>query len=230
MDFWYTVKRVMIAHIVLIVSLMLFPHVRGCFSETPEQILPIEFVVEATAMSAPPAPASADPIEEPAEEAPVAPPEPEQVEPPPQDPPPRPHHRVERSRTRVTRPADTPKPTQRKLTPEQVRQRLGPVPDTPRPPTGSAQQDASHIARIQQTMYQAWLQPVSPELNGKRAEITITLNADGSVASFRLRRSSGYPGLDESALAAVGSVKRIPGLPTDFIQRRKTMTIVFEVR
>lgn len=241
MAFGKTVRRVLVAHVLVVAGIAAMPTLRGCREEPPEQLLPISFVVEAATRPPAPVPPAPEPPEpEPPPEP--APPEPEPPAPEPEPPapepepapkprPPRPE--IQRSGVRVTRRLDSPapRPTQPRLTPEAVRRMLGDAPSRATPqPAARATEDQAYIARVQRTMYQAWVQPVSANLMGQRTHVSVVLASDGSVRSHALKQSSGDSGLDHSALAAVRSVQRIPGAPDGFTDRHPALVIVFEVR
>ena len=52
------------------------------------------------------------------------------------------------------------------------------------------------------------------------------MRIDEFDAYYRL----GVAQMDDSVLAAVASVRRIPELPDDFVSRHRTITIVFELK
>lgn len=226
-----TVKRVAVAHVLLIGAILGAPFVDGCW-RTEVQAVPVSIVMEApvveTRQVSPPAPVQPAPAEpEPAR------PDPPPVDPPPVEPPPRKRTPIEVSRKRVTRdPRPTPKPQPARTPSSQDLQKLlsdVPPPSMPSTPAVSATENQRHLALVQRTMYDAWRRPAGEAPVGTTTAVSIRLAEDGSIESSRIVTPSGIAAMDDSVLEAVQSVKRIPGLPASFIRANPSLTIVFEL-
>ncbi|MDA1087395.1 MAG: TonB family protein [Verrucomicrobia bacterium] len=219
-----TVKRVAIAHVLVIAAALSMPLWEGCGSAEVEAV-PVSLVFEAPRLDTPPRPQPASPVEQ-APPAPV----PEEIPQAPK-PPPRKRTPVEVSKNRVTRdgqmtPPPPPAPTPSK---QALKKLLADVSSPAAPAATSASENQRYLALVQRTMYDAWRRPVAQAPVGTTASVSITFGANGSVRSFRLVGTSGIAAMDESVLEAVRSVTQIPGLPASFIKSHPSLTIAFEV-
>jgi TonB family protein len=215
-----TVKRVAIAHILVIGAALMLPVWDGC-SRAEVEAVPISLVVEAAQLDTPQRSQPA------AQESPTPPRE----APDPPDPAPKKRTAVEVSKRRVTRgeqPAPRPRPA-----PAPNEQALRELLSDVTPPTATAATTASenqrYLALVQRTMYDAWRRPGAQAPLGTTASVRIEFGPKGSVRSFRLVGTSGIAAMDESVLEAVRSVKQIPGLPASFIKSHPSLTIAFEL-
>jgi len=257
-SFWFTVGIVTLFHLLIIVFLLLAGY-RGCTARRRPPLIPIEFMVavDDTPPSPPTPPPSPPPPSPPPspkdivlpEKKPEPPKPPEKKPEPPKPPekkpePPKPPEKkltpskppepkpptskppLEKGR-RIERPAPPPPPATPRLSPEEIR-RLLDLGATPGHQTTVPTGDDLAFEIIRRTLYRAWQQPPSapPQL---KAEVELTFSSTGYILSSRLIRPSGHAEMDRSVLEAVQSVARIEGLPTDFLIRRRSVTVTFEL-
>jgi len=219
-----TVKRVAIAHVLVIAAVLSMPLWEGCGSAEVEAI-PVGLVFEAPRLDTP---ARAEPAS-PVEQAPAAPASEEIPQAP--KPPPRKRTPVDVSKKRVTRDGQKAPPPSAPTPSKQALNKLLAGVSTPATLSAtSASENQRDLALVQRTMYDAWRRPVAQAPVGTIASVSITFGPNGSIRSFRLVGTSGIPVMDESVLEAVRSVTQIPGLPASFIKSHPSLTIAFEVR
>lgn len=82
---------------------------------------------------------------------------------------------------------------------------------------------------IKQTMYRAWDQPTSLGIAGLVTRVEFTFSPDGGISGCRLTGPSGNATMDESAMRAARSVRRISGVPADFFISHRRITVAFEL-
>lgn len=90
-------------------------------------------------------------------------------------------------------------------------------------------QERLYLELVRQTLYRAWDQPTQIGIAGLVARVELSLSADGSVAGSRLLGGSGNAIMDESVMRAVRSVRRISGLPAEFVLSHRRITVAFEL-
>lgn len=226
------------AHLILILALIIVPLVRRWFRPRPPRIIPIELAMTFPAPDAaiPPPPA---PVQAPAP-TPARPPRPAVTNQPPpapepETPPPRQRPAIAISQDRVVRtrdPAPTPPaptPPRPALTEDQLRRLLEGTLGTGAPTTAPISSDTVDLELIRQTLYQAWRQPGGRHLRGRITEVSLRLDAQGTIVEYRIVRASGDDQMDASVRGAMDGVKRIPGLSPGFPARRPWVSIYFEV-
>lgn len=228
----------------------------GCLSwlrfrqDDPEILA--EFVVEPPGdpTAEEPPPPEPEPEPEPEHEpddVPVPdPPKPEPPEPePPKPEPPKPEKpkkkpiEVSNKIVRFDKPADrrpVPPPTVRTerikgstLTEEQYREMLdlgAAVSDHTSVPADEASRCA---ALVRDQLYRAWKRPDSSAITGTAPTISIDLSESGAVLDVRLRKSSGNPALDDSAVRAARAVGTFRNLTPRFVRANKPLVIEFRL-
>jgi protein TonB len=176
-----------------------------------------------------PLPGPVSPEPDPGPAAPEPPPAPE----PPAPPPPKPVSKKEiaLSQKRIRRPAPEPvrpPPSPAPSTDEIIDQLKSALPSRPLPRSSEEDLFAVYYAMVRRRMMDAWVQPSRASTPpGAKAQISIVVERDGRVSGCLLTQSSGHSLLDESALAAAGSVTQLQALPPGFRGLRKTITIDF---
>ena len=218
-----SVKRVVIAHLVVVALALLIPLVSGLFKPKPPETIAINLAV-----GAPPAEVR-DPQPAPREVTPQPPdPPPREPDPPPPpaEPEPRPRNPVEIQNGRRVK-IDQDRPRQkfpdvsnafsdlRDVKPEQLS--AGPVSD-----------DSAEFSKVRGAMMAGWIRPVREETGLVTAQLRIRLGAGGRIIGSELSRSSGHAQMDASVRAVPARVGRIPGLSADFIRKYPSITIDYE--
>lgn len=89
--------------------------------------------------------------------------------------------------------------------------------------------EAAYFELIRQTLYRGWAQPSSIGVAGLTVRVELILNSDGSIASSRILNGSGNPTMDASVSRALNNVRRIPGLPADFLSSHRRISVAFEL-
>lgn len=89
--------------------------------------------------------------------------------------------------------------------------------------------DMLYLEIIRQTLYRAWDQPTSADIDGLTAKVDISILPNGSITGSRLVKNSGSPVMDESVMRAVRSVPAVRGVPPAFLADHPTLTVVFEL-
>jgi hypothetical protein len=220
----HSLRVVTAVHVVIVLGLALMSGCRMLFRPKPLQTIPIEFTVEvpaAPAQAAAPDPAPDPVIVPPPVRDAVALPQPPRT--PPKKPP---RRRIETSRRRVTRHAETERQT--KLSPEEI-ERLLAEGARPSDRTRIPDADARGFARVRAAFYDVWVQPSRAEVGGLTAEAAIVFGTGGRVISGRLSRPSGNAVLDNSVRRALNAVRQVTGLPNGFVERHREMSVAFRV-
>jgi colicin import membrane protein len=179
-------------------------------------------------------PAPQLPVETPATESPPEPPapEPEPVAPPPKPAASKPtpqktRPKIEKSKKVVSRTSTPPVTRKPQLTQEEIRRRLGNA--TPSATTTSTL-PSSYYDLVHAALYRAWDQPGGDSVpGGTRAQVTITIHPDGRISNARLTRPSGHLKMDNSVMAAVRSVPKVPSLPTGAGGGPREITVNFQL-
>ncbi len=78
--------------------------------------------------------------------------------------------------------------------------------------TGNPNEFAAYYNQIKQMMEEAWKVPLGLDEN-LQPQISIRIEKNGAVSKVSLARSSGNKSMDDSALAAANSVKKLPAVP-----------------
>ena len=184
----------------------------------------IMFAAPAEAVSAPPDPVALPPP------PPPSPPEEFKIPDPKPDPKPKRERKPIKVSDKVVNKRIAPeRPRKPPPSEEDIKKLMG-VDDRPRTPQVSPTDDQWCLALIQRCLYDAWSQPSATEAGRAEVEVTIGLGPDGTITSRRLAKSSGNGAMDQSVMAAVNAVSKIPGLSPAFIRRRSTVTIVFRIK
>lgn len=246
-----------VVHTVLIGGALCLALLQGCFHPQTE-IIPVEFTVAvATAedggpevvkpdeppppppprLREPPRPQAlpeepdrvADPREKPVEKPrEKAKPAEKPTEKPPPKPPPRPAETIRQNR-RVLRGPNNPNVKQT-LTDAEIEKWLRDRNVRPGVrdslPTSEEQMNFSLVRKA---LYDAWNAPPPASAGYRPAEVEFSIDASGRVSGARIVQSSGSAVFDESALAAVRSIDRIPGLSVRFLERNRKLTVEFKL-
>lgn len=215
-------KIVTAVHVGVVGSFLLTSVIRHLFREKEPVIVPVDLVFSA------PVAETVVPVER---VAPVPPP-PEEIKIP--EPKPKPKPKPKKKPIKVNekviekkiKPECPPKPLPSE---EDIRKVMG-AETTPRTPKVTPTDDQWCLALIQRCLYDAWNQPSATEAGGAEARVTIGLASDGTITSRRLTKSSGNSVMDQTVMAAVNAVNKIPGLSPAFIKRRSTVTIAFNIK
>ncbi len=225
-----------VAHIILI---LVVPFVPGLFESEPMrlQTYNVELVdIRPVAVEEPP-PAVDQPVEEPAAE-PVEEVVEERI---PEEPDPEPRRVV----------APRPRPEQRQSLADRLAERLNAqevdsreTPEEPQPaqsqaaPAASARVTAArfpyawYLSIIQGKTSSNWKQPSSRLVTQSQlsTQVSFRITRAGAVELLTVRRSSGSPNVDQSAVKAVRSSAPFPPLPDDYLEDHLDVTIDFTVR
>ncbi|MEI6218048.1 MAG: TonB family protein [bacterium] len=94
---------------------------------------------------------------------------------------------------------------------------------------GVADADSMFFSIVKQAFYDTWDQPAYVDVGGAATTVAIQLSGNGVVSRATLAKSSGNPVMDASVMQAAQSVRRIDGLPADFVSRHPDIQIVFSV-
>ena len=95
---------------------------------------------------------------------------------------------------------------------------------------GSDSPVAWYYAMVRQLMYEAWEQPGELAVPGNPvAEVTLTVQRDGSITARKLTQPSGNDLMDKSVQKAVNSVSRLRPLPPQFIGPSRDIVVLFEL-
>lgn len=87
----------------------------------------------------------------------------------------------------------------------------------------------AYYQQVYDRMYSAWIQPSQlKSLPGLSADIRIVVEPNGKITSRTKARGSGNEMMDESAMKAVQSVKKLPPLPREFRSPRE-IVVTFEI-
>lgn len=96
---------------------------------------------------------------------------------------------------------------------------------------GQSFDDSACFDLIKVAFVKAWAQPSYADAGDSVARIEIRFNADGSIAGIAQGRSSGNTVLDESVLRAASALRRVDGLPPEFLRKYndRPITLAFKV-
>ena len=87
----------------------------------------------------------------------------------------------------------------------------------------------AYYQQVYGRMYSAWIQPSQlKSLPGLSADVRIVVEPDGKITGRTKTRSSGNELMDESAMKAVQSVKKVPPLPREYRSSRE-IVVTFEI-
>ncbi len=217
-------KRVAGVHAAVVVVLMSYGFLSGCFRKPPDVVIPIEFLVDVRAAE----PVAAERMPEPVRR-PRPDPVPDPVVPP--EPPRRREIQVNTNRVvRRTDPPATPPPAtpQPTLSQEEIRRLLAAGAQAS-DRTSIPDEDQRGLAIIRSALYAVWQPPSKASAGDAEAVLMLRLEPDGSVRSAALSRRSGNEVLDRSVEQVGEQVRRIHGLPPGFASRRAQVTIAFTV-
>lgn len=89
--------------------------------------------------------------------------------------------------------------------------------------------EAAYFELIRQTLYRGWAQPSSIGVAGLTVRVELTFNPDGSIVSSRILNGSGNQVMDASVSRALNTVRRVPGLPADFLSSHRRISVAFEL-
>ena len=221
-------------HVILIALLPVLPNL-GVRQPLAMQVYAVELV------DLPPVEA---PVEEVQEEA-VQEPEPAPVEAPPEEEP-IPENPVKRP---VRKPVPLPPKREEKSLEEKIAERLRqeeasrPTEEpreeapTPKPPSASTKISAGkvvadyYLTMLQGKITRNWKQPSARFTGGESptARVSFTVLRSGSITNLRVSRSSGWPGVDQSAEQAVTSSSPFAELPSTYLGNRLDVTIDFTI-
>lgn len=87
--------------------------------------------------------------------------------------------------------------------------------------------DGMYRALIDQTYRRAWKPPSYSEVGDAITLVSLYLRSDGTVIKYHLK-GSGNELLDVSVRKAMESVRRIPGLSSDYVGRNKVIPLNFQ--
>ena len=237
------IKRVVIAHVIVLSAIVMWPLMKGLFKPKPPTQIPIRFEVMAPSgpdlpeqpvnekpepRDAPPPPEKPKPEDVVIPEKPKKPDPPKPVEKPKPEPEkpkwkPTPVDPTKARRVKIDKPAPGPNP----LSEEEIARRLkeGAVLGTTN--TTPAKDDDRFTAIIYNKLKSAWIQPDRQNTGSLTTAVTIGLGPGGRITSRRLAKSSGNKTMDDSVMAAAESIRSIPQLSADFIRRNPSITIEF---
>lgn len=216
-SFGHSLRWVTVVHVAVLIVVLSFSLFSAQARRRTEVVIPVEFMVEVPASVAPTA------IEPPQPNVPAPP------KAPPKAPLETPSKRkpIKVSRRLVTRPNEG-KPLTPALSEEEIR-RLLEQGAKPADRTSIPSEDARCMETIRRRLYGLWSQPSYAEVRGAVAEVSLTFRPDGSIETSLLVRKSGNELLDESVQRMLQSLDLIEGLPSSFLQRRKTVSVSFLV-
>jgi TonB family protein len=213
--FSYHLKRVLLAHIIIIVLLFAYWGVSiliNKIKKKPPLAIPINFVVT-------PAQKNVETVKKaiipPVEDVSKVPPVKKTYKP-----------EIKISKKKVVRGEKKPEVQPKKITEEQLRKELASVINTT---SYTISDDQKNMVRIRNALYQAWQQPSKEAVGDDHVTLEISFDANGNIISRKLIRSSDNKILDESVLYGASKVNSIPGLTKEFLKRNKKVTILFRV-
>jgi protein TonB len=152
----------------------------------------------------PPEPSPPEPLPAPPEPAPEPVPDPVLPQPKPKPTPPKPKVEVDLTRTvhKATPAATPPSPTN-------IREKLSSSVKEQKSASPTPNEIAAYRALIKRLLYASWTRPGGLD-SRLEATVDVRVQPDGSLHLVGLRESSGQDVFDQSALAAVRSVRKIP--------------------
>jgi TonB family protein len=95
--------------------------------------------------------------------------------------------------------------------------------------TGQKNDFADYFNKIFVEMYNAWQSPFGIA-NGTETLVTIRIEKNGNISKVSLASSSGKKEMDDSALTAANSVKKLPPLPDGLGSSYAEITVHFKVQ
>ena len=225
--------RVLGIHIAVVVWLLLFAGLKGCFrpKPRPEIVTFIEFGQPAPPVEiqpvadlpdpSPPAPAPKPepaPVPEPIKKslpkpdpAPTPKPEPKPAPTPKPKEPEKPQWKpVDPKDIKIGKKVSEPRPSRSSITAQDISKALKDVQQSDRP-IGTPDANRAYDSHIYSIFYNAWAQPAVPAV--RPAEISLSITADGRIRSWRLSRSSGDAQFDATVEQAVKSITVLPRKP-----------------
>jgi len=219
-------------HLALLAVFMSWGCVSRWFHPAPLPAIPVEFIVDVTP-SMPDAglgdQALPDPVPVP-DPAPIPDLIPDPPKPKPDPPKPKPEKpKIEVSRTRVVRTVGDAAPKANPLSEDEIRRLLA-LGATAGDRTSVPDEDSRGLALIKTTLDTLWQKPSKAAAGDAEAFLRIWIEPDGSISKAELSRRSGNPELDASVEEVGRQVRRIHGLPPDFIRRRSPVTVAFTVQ
>jgi type IV secretory pathway VirB10-like protein len=232
--FLHHLTAVTLVHVALILTLVMWSVISGCFRKKPETVLPVEFVVDVTppgpdkeSKNEPPAPKSKDDIPEPKpKKADKKPPEKPKKEPEPKPA----KEPIKISDRKVVRDSSPPKRGQNRLSEEEIRRllALGAKPSDHTVIPGLL--DMSKLM-VKNALFDRW-DPPSREASGNAVTVVrVWFREGGWIDRWKIESPSGIQAFDESVSQVFGIVKQIPNLAGDFISeyRFRGFTIDFRL-
>jgi TonB family protein len=90
-------------------------------------------------------------------------------------------------------------------------------------------QEFVYLEMVRQILYRSWDQPGSLGVVGLTTRVELTLAPDGSILASRIVGGSGNATMDNSVMQAVRSVRRLTGVPADFLISHRRLTVAFEL-
>lgn len=82
---------------------------------------------------------------------------------------------------------------------------------------------------VRQAMYRAWNQPTDIGIAGLVTRVELSFSPDGTIEGSRILSSSGNKTMDASVMRAVGSVRRVSGLPAGYLASHRRIPVAFEL-
>ncbi len=90
-------------------------------------------------------------------------------------------------------------------------------------------QEAVYFEMVRQILYRSWDQPGSLGVVGLTTRVELTVAPDGSIQASRIVGGSGNAAMDDSVMQAVRAVRRLNGIPSDFLIAHRRITVAFEL-
>lgn len=90
-------------------------------------------------------------------------------------------------------------------------------------------QETLYFEMVRQILYRSWDQPGSLGVVGLTTRVELTLTPDGTIQASRIVGASGNATMDDSVMQAVRSVRRLNGVPSDFLSSHRRITVAFEL-
>lgn len=225
-QFKRTFKRVVVAHVTMIVLITVYPMIKDLFHR-PEPVKELTFI-DLSQMSIPALPTVQEVPEPEIASEPEAPePEPDipepvkvpekKVEPKKEPEKPKEKPKIKISTNKVKRAVSPKVKDKPPLTPEEIRKMMaaGLPAGSSSPSGGSPSAMSWYYALVRATMYEAWEQPSGLSGTGLRATVSIRVQKDGNITKRTMIRPSGNSVIDQSVMRAVNGVSRIKALPPE---------------
>lgn len=90
-------------------------------------------------------------------------------------------------------------------------------------------QESVYFEMVRQILYRSWDQPGNLGVVGLTTRVELTVAPDGSILSSRIVGGSGNATMDNSVMQAVHAVRRLNGVPADFLISHRRLTVAFEL-